>query len=535
MVYLCQQCKKNATFGLEKGRPLFCKVHKPNDTYIDVISKKCIHENCGQNASYGKKDGIREYCYKHHPLNTINVSQRYCKHDDCINPATHGIRKLKKMEYCKEHIPNDEYINISHKLCKDCNKRASFGKEGTTLLEYCAEHKLEGYINISKRTCKLCKKRARYAETDSDTAIFCIDHKPNNFVNRERKKCLYNGCKIEASFGKKGTNKIEYCSSHKPKDYISIDKTCKCCDIRPSFGSKENNFKAEYCKTHIPNNTYINVHKRKCIECNLIATFGEKDSKIPTHCKTHKPIDYVDIVHKKCIHENCETIPSFGPLFQPKTHCSVHKTKNEHRHNNPKCIHDECKEMPCFTDQNNNYPLRCEEHKLKEDINVVLQECGNCDLEYFIKNGNLCNDCSDFNNPKIRHAKELEIKQLLDSNNIIYESYDKIPEYSCNLYRPDFVIDNGMNIVIVEVDENQHQSYEKKCEEERMFNISQDFGGIPVCFIRYNPDKYKEKGKVVKLKTGRHKKLLETINGAKLYPSTELLSVVYLFYDEIKN
>jgi hypothetical protein len=45
-------------------------------------------------------------------------------------------------------------------------------------------------------------------------------------------------------------------------------------------------------------------------------------------------------------------------------------------------------------------------------------------------------------------------------------------------------------VIIVEVDEHQHMSRTHVCETSRMFDIGQACGGVPVFFLRFNPDKY---------------------------------------------
>ena len=118
------------------------------------------------------------------------------------------------------------------------------------------------------------------------------------------------------------------------------------------------------------------------------------------------------------------------------------------------------------------------------------------------------------------------------ANNINYTTYDKIIKDGCSLYRPDFVFDLGDRIIVLEVDENQHKSYLCECEQKRMIQIHQDYGGLDVCFIRYNPDNYKNKNnKIIKNDIGRHNKLLDTINNLTLYRPQYNLSVIYMYYD----
>ena len=79
-------------------------------------------------------------------------------------------------------------------------------------------------------------------------------------------------------------------------------------------------------------------------------------------------------------------------------------------------------------------------------------------------------------------------------------STDIVIDNQCCKYRPDRVYHLGTHIVIVEIDEKQHKSYNNcgytkeekiKGENKRMFSISQSFDGLSVIFIRYNPDNYK--------------------------------------------
>ena len=42
----------------------------------------------------------------------------------------------------------------------------------------------------------------------------------------------------------------------------------------------------------------------------------------------------------------------------------------------------------------------------------------------------------------------------------------------------------------VEVDENQHTEYNTTCENKRLCELYQDFGYVPIVFVRFNPDSY---------------------------------------------
>lgn len=101
----------------------------------------------------------------------------------------------------------------------------------------------------------------------------------------------------------------------------------------------------------------------------------------------------------------------------------------------------------------------------------------------------------------------------------------------CTKYRPDILYTSPNRVVIVEIDENQHKwnngSY--NCEEKRMLEIQEEFGGIQTIFIRFNPDKYKSY--INKTISQRKKVLLKTLLELETRKIDTLMYVIYMFYD----
>lgn len=70
--------------------------------------------------------------------------------------------------------------------------------------------------------------------------------------------------------------------------------------------------------------------------------------------------------------------------------------------------------------------------------------------------------------------------------------------------------------VIVEIDENQHNTYEDSCECARINEIVNGIGGKSVIMIRYNPDKVINMNKPLEFtQTERLELLVKTINNGK--------------------
>jgi hypothetical protein len=208
----------------------------------------------------------------------------------------------------------------------------------------------------------------------------------------------------------------------------------------------------------------------------------------------------------------------------------------------PKCLGESskpCPNPPYYAPLGESYPERCEDHALADDVNIVEQECQQCHLTYLIPEGEaMCAGCKDYESPKIVHAKEIRIAKVLAAAGIETTQEDAPVEWGCSRKRPDFLIEAPLGFVIVlEVDENQHSSYARECEMARMGQISQDLGGLPVIFVRYNPDTYTDSlGAKVRGGTqnpGREAHLLDFLRRLlrkKVLPPP--VSVYYLYYDE---
>ena len=165
--------------------------------------------------------------------------------------------------------------------------------------------------------------------------------------------------------------------------------------------------------------------------------------------------------------------------------------------------------------------------------NLGIYPCISCGLNDILIDRK-CNTCNPQNIHIRQHIKELRVKNMLDANQIIY-TYDKILEdTSCGRERPDFQIDCGTHYLYVEVDEHQHQSYIQECEHIRMINLVES-RGIPVQFIRYNPDSYQPiKGQKIITIEQREQLLLEYIKyGMNHSPilNNAFSNAIYLFYN----
>jgi hypothetical protein len=164
------------------------------------------------------------------------------------------------------------------------------------------------------------------------------------------------------------------------------------------------------------------------------------------------------------------------------------------------------------------------------------RECVNCHLTMILDKNDKCEYCDRTRFETNRLAKQNALMDHLNRKGLKGNSTDVMIERGeCGRERPDRVFDFDDKIVILECDEHQHQERQCSCEQARMVNISQSYGGMPVYFIRWNPDNYTSfDGKLPEPVSKRHKLVadyLRDIRDNVVELPKGLLSVIYLYYD----
>jgi hypothetical protein len=485
---------------------------------IDVIHNLCQADDCILLAYFGIKDGPSQYCSKHKSPEMIDVLHKRCIELGCTSIPSFGING-GPIQYCSKHRPINT-IDIKHKRClyPECKLSRSFGIVGEHA-QYCFQHRLDGMINVVS------------------------------------KRCLIPECMTVPSFGIKG-HSPQYCKQHKLsgmiylKDRGCVDPTCM---IRPCFGFKDGNM--EHCNLHKLEGM-VNIRNMKCLfsECIVQARFGFLNEKVQ-YCSEHKLDGMVNIEDKRCEFSDCEHISSFVLLFSTsRKHCAKHASLNEYTYTrrNPVCNELKCFNQVVFVEPKdiNVYPVRCREHKIPTDIELVQRICPNCEefIHYPIDQ-EYCMNCGKYREWVIYSTREMSVKYILNASNIEFIHDQKISRHGSRC-RPDFLIVSNFGYIIVEVDENQHNKHFQHDENNRMKMIYQDIqyispriskifpvertlSSLPrkqVLFIRYNPDKYDSD--VIMVEKLRLEYLLTVITHMKQISSLGIpLGYVKLFYD----
>ncbi len=278
------------------------------------------------------------------------------------------------------------------------------------------------------------------------------------------RKCLNKDCKTEPSYNYKNEKIPLYCNLHKLINMIDvINKKClnEFCETRPGY-NYENERIGLYCVLHKLDNM-IDVKNKRCLNefCDKIPTFNYENEKNPLYCSLHKLDNMVDVVSKRCLNKNCKT-------------------------------------QATYNYENETKRLYCKLHKLDNMIDIASKRClnENCDTQIKLKYKGYCLNCfiHKYPNEPVSRNYKIKEKYFTDLLKEIYTDFIIVENksVSCSLRKPDAYLELETHTIIIEIDENQHKSYDTSCDNKRTMELFQDFGNRPIVFIRFNPDKYNE-------------------------------------------
>ena len=245
----------------------------------------------------------------------------------------------------------------------------------------------------------------------------------------------------------------------------------------------------------------INVKDKTCIHpgCKILPIFNIEGQTKRLYCSLHKLDGMVNIKSKTCIFSNCKTLPSFNVDGENKPlYCSLHKLDDMVNVIDKTCIYEGCKTLPSFNIEGEKKLLYCSLHKLDGMINIKDKICKTnlCYTQVKDKYDGYCLFCyiNIFpDKPLSRNYKTKEYS-VVDFVKNKYPNLNWIADKKINngssKRRPDLLLDLIYQIIIIEIDENQHTDYDCSCENKRIMELSQDVGHRPIVFIRFNPDYY---------------------------------------------
>jgi hypothetical protein len=354
---------------------------------------------------------------------------------------------------------------MMRRICNNCKKTNSlYGYENEPEIVYCNKCKKSDMKDIRSKKCNKCNKVFPSYGFENDTIpTRCFGCKELEMINIKKSKCLE--CKKNALYNIKGETKALYCIDHKLEEMVNVltPRCLVCCEKVPTYGLNGKKTHCKDCKTDEMSDTH-----KMCEKCNKIrANFGDPEEYIKRFCKGCAPEGFKDLSNYKC--EICmDKRASFGLENDKKPRfcktCMPNGASD--------IVHPLCKTELCGTRVLNKYDgycVRCYMYLFPSKPVAV--------------------------NYKTKERAVLEfVKENFPDIDIVS---DKIIKEGCSRRRPDILIDLGYQIIIVEIDENQHIKYDCTCENKRLMQLSQDVNHIPLIFIRFNPDGYNIKEKKI--------------------------------------
>ena len=469
------------------------------------MTRYCV--NCNVKRSrYNLPDLPEKYCKGCSKPNMIlgsSIPKCYCR-----NVAYYGFNG--KRERCKDHKLPEMFKNYTKCNIENCNVIPSFNLPGKPAL-FCNIHKNPEMIYVKEKKCEKCGTRALYNYETKLHPIFCGDHKKTNMINIRTKRCMFSGCTVQACFNLPGTKKGIYCVGHKTPEMVNVrtnQKKCVDCSTVPYWGLHDQ--KTHCAKHKTKEMTFLG---RKCTEagCNKQAKHWNYPSeKYGLFCSLHAKEGMIDVDRVRC--DSCAKRATLGFPGKKVTKCADHRLPNMIRDPSKRCLQSRCWDLAVFGYETSK-ALHCEVHKNDDEINLLERECITCHLPYILDSDGKCEICSTSkfflqhkHLAKQRVVSEYLKNHLPDKNFVEDKTIDR---GICGLERPDIRYDCKTHWLIIEVDENQHRVYE--CEKARMINISQSLGGMPVWFLRYNPDGFRHHSEKRRKVNVSQAKRLETL------------------------
>jgi plastocyanin len=328
------------------------------------------------------------------------------------------------------------------------------------------------------------------------------------------------------------------------------------CNVRPRFNTAGE--KALFCSQH-KSPGMVNVKDKTCAyhDCNVRPSFNTAGEKA-LFCSQHKSPGMVDVKSKTCDRPGCNVKPAYNTAGQKALFCTTHKSEGMVDVKSKTCDRPGCNVKPAYNTAGETIGLFCTTHKSEGMVDVKHQTCKTnlCSIRVQEKYDGYCLRCFMYlfpDKPVSRNykTKEFAVVDFIQSKfpNLSW-ILDKTISDGCSRKKPDLLLDLGYQVLVIEIDENQHKGYVEICENKRLMELSQDIGHRPIVFIRFNPDCYIKNRKnitscwgtnkkgicVIKKKEEWEQRLLELeeqvtywINPAN--SSNKTIEIIQLFYD----
>ena len=310
--------------------------------------------------------------------------------------------------------------------------------------------------------CTHCDKNPCFNFPGNKRGVLCADHKEPGMVNVKSLKCEHENCMTQPCFNFQGQLFGRFCATHRLEGMVNLrERPCEHegCAKKPSY-NVPGETRGSFCRGHALEGM-IDVLCDKCtVEgCGARAIYNVWPNKKGILCFEHRTDDMINVKTARCVTDGCFTVPVFNfPGQKRGERCFNHREQGMIDVRNPRC----------------KTPM--------------------CDIILFGNKIGYCARCSVYMLPDAPTSRRFKTREMAVRDFLRATwpdcdiTHDKRVE--CHLYRPDFVFDMGSHTIVIEIDENQHKSYDTSCDNKRLMSIFQGLGSRPMVMIRFNPDSY---------------------------------------------
>jgi hypothetical protein len=380
--------------------------------------------------------------------------------------------------------------------------------------------------------CVICNQpKARYNNLGQKPA-YCNNCRQDGMIDCTSKMCIV--CKMKQKrYGYVG-GKATHCSSCVLENMqaMNVPKCIVCGLSQPAYAHPGQ--KPQHCgKCALEG--MKDVRNPECVVCKKTrASYGYVGQK-QTHCAKCALENMQEIRSKKCAVCKKSRV-SYGYIGKKPTHCAKCALPNMEDIKHHRCIIcNKTRATYAYAGKKPDYCVKCALPKMVDVVSTKCKKCGLKRANYGYLGGKVqfCAKCalpgmkylkakickSEWCDTTVQNTskkyegyctfcfrnlfpdrpvtknfrtKERDVVEYIKSNFTNIDIIcDKIIQCGCSRRRSDIYIDLGYQVIIVEIDENQHIDYDCSCENKRIMELSQDVNHRPIIFIRFNPDDYK--------------------------------------------
>ncbi len=338
-------------------------------------------------------------------------------------------------------------------------------------------------------TGTVCGGLAVYGVVKDDAVVptCCRYHREPGMRNKNDTQCAVQGCHKTAFYGLPD-QRPTHCGEHKQSNQKNrLHPSCPDCEaagnhVVPSF-NYEGETRPIYCKVHqrpdmMDVRTKLRCTHPACGPRPKVAIFGIPGQRA-TRCFAHQTTGMRDLRSRKCDHPDCDNVTAkYGHPGSTATRCATHREPGMRHLHKPRCQTPLCDATACKPEYG-GHCLRCFLHLHPNNDIVKRHRTKERAVVDFVRK----------RFPDYTWVFD-RVVRVQGGTSQEHARAEAEPMPACSMRRPDVFLDLGHCSLILEIDENQHETYDCTCENKRLMQLFLDAGSRPMLVIRFNPDEY---------------------------------------------